>query len=85
VLEQVRDFVAAGRSALVVSHDLGLAARSADRLALLAGGRLAGLGTPDQVLRPEILRAVFGVETSIVEAPDGGVVVVPSLGGEPVR
>lgn len=85
VLEQVRDFVAGGRSALVVSHDLGLAARSADRLALLAGGRLAGLGTPDQVLRPEILRAVFGVETSIVETPDGGVVVVPSLGGEPVR
>ena len=85
VLEQVRDFVAGGRSALVVSHDLGLAARSADRLALLAGGRLAGLGTPDQVLRPEILRAVFGVEASIVEAPDGGVVVVPKLGGNPVR
>jgi iron complex transport system ATP-binding protein len=85
VLEQVRDFVASGRSALVVSHDLGLAARGADRLALLAGGRLAGLGTPDQVLRPEILRAVFGVETSIVEAPGGGVVVVPRLGGDPVR
>ena len=36
VLEQVRRFVATGRSALVVSHDLNLSARSCDRIALLA-------------------------------------------------
>ena len=88
VLEQVRSFVAdgpAGRAVLVVSHDLGLAARSADRLALLADGRLAALGSPDRVLVPETLRAVFGVEASVVEAPGGGRVVVPRLGNEPVR
>jgi len=85
VLEQVRAFVAGGRAALIVSHDLGLAAHSADRLALLEGGRLASLGTPDQVLRPEILRAVFGVEASVIEAPGGARVVVPRLAGDPVR
>ncbi len=85
VLEQVRSFVAEGRAALVVSHDLGLAASSADRVALLAAGRLVALGTPDQVLRPETLRAVFGVETSVVEVPGGGRVVVPRLAGNPVR
>jgi len=85
VLEQVRSFVQDGRAALVVSHDLGLAARSADRLALLAGGRLAALGSPDEVLVPETLRAVFGVEASVVEVPGGGRVVVPRLGGGPVR
>jgi iron complex transport system ATP-binding protein len=85
VLEQVRSFVADGRAALMVSHDLGLAASCADRLALLAAGRLVALGTPDQVLRPETLRAVFGVEASVLEAPGGARVVVPRLVGNPVR
>lgn len=85
VLEQVRAFVADGRAALVVSHDLGLAAHGADRLALLEAGRLVALGSPDEVLRPETLRAVFGVEASVVEAPGGGRVVVPRLAGDPVR
>ena len=41
-----------GRSALVVSHDLGLAARSGDRIALLRGGELHAVGTPREVLTP---------------------------------
>lgn len=85
VLEQVRAFVAEGRAALVVSHDLGVATGSADRLALLEGGRLVALGTAAEVVRPETLRAVFGVEAHVIEAPGGGRVVVPRLGSEPVR
>ena len=63
----VRELVREGRSALVVSHDLGLAARSGDRIALLRGGELRALGTPREVLTPANMRAIFDVETEILD------------------
>ena len=78
LLARVRAFVAEGGSALVVSHDLDLAARTSDRLALLAGGSLVEVGPPGDVLRPEVLRGAFGVEAEVVMGPDGAPLVVPS-------
>jgi iron complex transport system ATP-binding protein len=77
VLALVREFAAAGRSALVVSHDLSLAARSCDRLALLAGGGVLASGPPAAVLTPENLRVAFHIEADVVTAPDGAPLVVP--------
>jgi iron complex transport system ATP-binding protein len=77
VLEQVRRFVDAGGSALVVSHDLGLAADCADRVALLRDGCLRAAGAPREVLTPGALRDVFDVEVQVVSAPDGSLAVLP--------
>jgi iron complex transport system ATP-binding protein len=77
VLARVRALAAHGRSALVVSHDLGLAARFCDRLAILAEGRVLADGPPAEVLTPARLREGFGVEADIVVGPDGAPVVVP--------
>ena len=77
VLERVRHFVASGRSALVVSHDLTLSARSVDRMVLLEGGRVHASGTPSEVLTVENLRAVFGIDAEVIRAPDGAPLVVP--------
>jgi iron complex transport system ATP-binding protein len=79
VLGEVRAFAAAGGSALVVSHDLSLAARSCDRIVLLGAGRVIAEGPPAAVLTPENLYATFGIETLSFEGPDGGLVVVPEL------
>ena len=75
----VRELVREGRSALVVSHDLGLAARSGDRIALLRGGELHQVGPPREVLTPANMRAIFDVETEILVATDGALQVVPKL------
>jgi iron complex transport system ATP-binding protein len=85
VLARVREFAAGGRSALVVSHDLGLAARHCDRVALLRAGRLAAVGPPAEVLTPPALREVFGVEAEVLAARDGALAVVPRAAtpGEP--
>ncbi len=77
VLERVRALAAEGRAVLVVSHDLGLAARFADRIALLSEGRVHAVGAPDEVLRPDLLREVFGVDTEILRTAEGAPVVVP--------
>jgi iron complex transport system ATP-binding protein len=77
VLLVLRGLAAAGRAALVVSHDLELAARFCDRLALLAGGRILADGPPADVLTPERLRVAYGVEAEVFAGPDGAPVVVP--------
>jgi iron complex transport system ATP-binding protein len=77
VLELVRELAAEGRSALVVSHDLSLAARSCDRLALLAAGRVLAIGAPAEVLVPETLRRAFAIDAEVVAGPDGVPLVLP--------
>ncbi len=73
-----------GRAVAVVMHDLALAARYADRVAILAEGRLAAAGTPREVLTPAMLAAVFGGASLREERPDG-LLVLPwrPLGPEP--
>jgi iron complex transport system ATP-binding protein len=79
VLREVRDFARAGGAALVVSHDLSLAARTCDRILLLGEGGILRAGPPADALEPDALRRAFGIETSAFIAPDGAVVVVPRV------
>ena len=51
-----------GLETIVVLHDLNLASRYCDHLALLDGGRIVHQGTPDDVLRSEVLEPVYGIE-----------------------
>ena len=78
VLGAVRELARDGRAALVVTHDLTLAARFCDRLALLADGRVLAAGPPAEVLDPQRLREAYGVEVQVVPGPDGAPLVVPS-------
>ena len=77
VQELVRELASEGCSALVVSHDLSLAARGCDRIALLAQGSVIAAGPPAAVLTPDALRRAFGVEADVVTEPDGTPLVLP--------
>lgn len=57
-------------AALVIMHDLNLAAGCCDRLLLLGQGRVAACGTPAQVLTPDTLRQVYGVEATVLPHPN---------------
>lgn len=61
-----------GFAVLIVLHDLNLAASYADRVALLSNGQVAALGTPDQVLTPEQLSPVYGLQISVYPHPEHG-------------
>ncbi|WP_342245345.1 heme ABC transporter ATP-binding protein [Pseudomonas sp. OTU5201] len=71
-LQTVRTFAERGVAVLVILHDLNLAARYCDRLLLLADGRPYVLGTPEQVLQAEPLKAVFGLEVLVQRHPERG-------------
>ena len=47
---------------IVVLHDLNLASRYCDHLALLDHGRVVRQGQPDDVLQSEVLEPVYGIE-----------------------
>jgi len=71
-LQSVREFANRGAAVMVILHDLNLAARYCDRLLLLESGRSYALGTPDAVLVPEALKAVFGLEVLVQRHPERG-------------
>ncbi|WP_433392233.1 ABC transporter ATP-binding protein [Micromonospora sp. KLBMP9576] len=58
-----------GTTIVMVLHDLNLAARYADHLVALAGGRVHAAGEPAQVLTQECVRAVFGLESQVIVDP----------------
>jgi iron complex transport system permease protein len=60
-----------GVSAVVVLHDLNLAARYCDELVLLDRGRVVATGSPDAVLHPDVLDPVYGVSAQRVTTRDG--------------
>jgi len=55
-----------GTTILAVLHDLSLAAHFFPRLVLLDRGRVVGDGPPAEVLAPERVREVFGVDPGLV-------------------
>ena len=55
-----------GTTIVAVLHDLRLAAHFFPRLVLLDGGAIVGDGPPAQVLAPDRVREVFGVDPSFV-------------------
>jgi iron complex transport system ATP-binding protein len=61
-----------GVAVLAAVHDLNLAAAHADRLVLLAGGRVKASGPPAEVLREPLLREVFGTELLVRPHPETG-------------
>jgi iron complex transport system ATP-binding protein len=61
VMNLVRSMTAFGRVAIVSIHDLNLASLYADRIMLVGKGGLVAMGKPGEVLREDILEAVFGI------------------------
>lgn len=76
VLARTRDRVNAGGAAIVVLHDLGLAAAYADRIALLEDGRVAAVGPPRDVLERELLTRVYRHPIDVVDGPRGTLLVL---------
>jgi iron complex transport system ATP-binding protein len=56
---------------ITVLHELNLASRYSDRIALLKDGCLNAIGKPDEVLTVDRLARVFGIHALILKTPVG--------------
>lgn len=68
-----------GYSVVAVVHDLNLAACYADRLVMMAAGRIVKEGAATAILQPTLLDKVFGLKARILDLPEGYPMVIPQV------
>lgn len=76
VMKSLRSAADGGVLVIVVTHDLGLAARFADHVMVLSAGRLVSQGTPAEALSEDVMRDVFRISAYRAEHR-GETVIVP--------
>lgn len=69
-----------GLAILVALHDLNLTSLYADRVAVLADGKLRAFGTPEEVFIEEILSPVYGSRLRVITHPEYGTPLVLPAG-----
>lgn len=79
-----------GRTIVMVVHDLNHATRYAQHMVAIREGRVVAEGTPTEVVTPDVLRQVFGIEADLVADPRTGVPLclpyeLAGKASEPVR
>ncbi len=66
------------RTVVMILHDLNLAARYSDTIVAMKEGKVMAVGTPVEVLTPQLLREVFEIEAEVLlDAATGCPVVIP--------
>ena len=71
-LELLADLAAAGRTIVVVLHDIGQAARFAGHLVVMKDGRVCYDGTPTEVVTREMLDTVYAISAQVFADPVAG-------------
>ena len=61
-----------GLTVVLVSHDLNLASQYCDQVLLLNHGRLAAMGSPQAVIKSEVIGAVYGCAVLVDRHPQSG-------------
>lgn len=60
-----------GRTIIIVLHDINFAARYADYICAAKDGQIAAFGTPDEIMRDELLTKIFNTPVKVIEGPHG--------------
>lgn len=68
-LDIIKKFTAKANSAIVVLHDLNLAAQFADKILLMKGGKVAAFGKPDEVFTAEKISDTYNFPCTICKHP----------------
>jgi len=69
-----------GTTIVMVLHDLNLAARYADELVAMRGGRIVASGAPADILTPGLVERVFGISSHVMPDPVSGTPLVVPIG-----
>ena len=59
------------RTIVIVLHDINFAARYASQICALKDGKVAFMGTPEEIMRDEVLTDIFDTPVTVVPGPNG--------------
>lgn len=72
VLKLIKDLsVERGLGVVVVLHDINMAARFCDRLVALKAGKVVAQGSPEELMKPEVLSQIYGIPMGALAHPGG--------------
>lgn len=72
----VKEFAEQGGTVVMVMHDLNLAAMCADKMTFMTCGRIVANGSPQELLTPEKIKHVFGVDVDVIQHPSNDLPLV---------
>ena len=79
IFELIRDLAAAGKTVVMVVHDLPSACRYADHLVAMRDGRIVAEGPPRDIVTTELVEALYGVRCTLIADPYSG---TPLIAGQ---
>lgn len=85
IMGMMRARAAAGKTVVVVLHDLSAAAAYADHVVMVAAGRVVKQGTPAETLDAQTVSEVYGIGVEVLTDSAGNAVLVPRRAGSTKR
>ncbi|MFB4314042.1 ABC transporter ATP-binding protein [Actinomadura sp. 21ATH] len=85
VLDLVDDLHEAGRTVVMVLHDLNLAVRYSDNLIVMRDGAILAQGHPRDVITAGLLHEAFGLRAKVIDDPVGDRPLIVPIGRAHVR
>ncbi|RNE48707.1 ABC transporter ATP-binding protein [Corynebacterium alimapuense] len=60
-----------GRTIIIVLHDINFAAQYSDYICAVKAGKIVEFGTPEEIMRDEILTDIFNTPVQVIQGPNG--------------
>jgi iron complex transport system ATP-binding protein len=79
VFELIRDLADAGKTVVMVVHDLSSACRYADYLVAMKAGQIVAEGSPLQIITPDLVEALYDVRCTLINDPVSGTPLITGV------
>lgn len=79
VFELIRELARAGKTVVMVVHDLVSACRFADHLVAMHGGQIVAEGKPSEVVTVDLVRRLYGIECTLIPDPGTGTPILANI------
>ncbi|QEU27167.1 ABC transporter ATP-binding protein [Pseudomonas luteola] len=79
VFELIRMLANAGKTVVMVVHDLSQACRYADHLVAMQSGRIIAEGVPADIVTPELVETLYGVRCVLLKDPVSGTPLIAGV------
>lgn len=64
-----------GKTVVTVLHDINFASCYSDHIVAMRNGRVAAQGTPEEIIRPDVLRSIYGMDIAVHDIGDRRIAV----------